>query len=167
VANYREAYGLFACSGILFNHESPLRPERFVTQKIVRAACRIARGSPERLPLGAIDISRDWGFAPEYVDAMWRMMQLGHAEDLVIATGVTHSLSEFVDCAFRANGLDWREHVDSNPLLMRPTDVRVSRANPSKAAALLGWHARTTMPEVVRQMVSAEHARIAGLAPNN
>jgi GDPmannose 4,6-dehydratase len=166
VANYREAYGLFACSGILFNHESPLRPERFVTQKIVRAACRIARGSEERLQLGAINVSRDWGYAPEYVDAMWRMMQLERAEDIVIATGVTHPLGDFVEMAFAANELDWRSHVDSNPSLLRPTDVLVSRANPAKAAALLGWRATTTMPDLVRHMVSSEHRRLDALAPN-
>jgi GDPmannose 4,6-dehydratase len=166
VANYREAYGLYACSGILFNHESPLRPERFVTQKIVRGACRIARGSAERLQLGAINVSRDWGSAPEYVDAMWRMMQLDRAEDIVIATGITHPLSEFVECAFRANGLEWTEHVDSNPSLLRPTDVVVSRANPAKAAALLDWRAQTTMPELAELMVAAEHRRLDGLASN-
>src|SRR3989338_4660300 len=110
VANYREAYGLYACSGILFNHESPLRPERFVTQKIVRAACRIAAGGNERLQLGNIDIQRVWGWAPEYVDGMWRMMQLDEAQDFVIATGETHPLAAFVDEAFTVAGLNWQEH---------------------------------------------------------
>lgn len=159
VANYREAYGLFACSGILFNHESPLRPERFVTQKIVRAACRIANGSGERLQLGNIEIERDWGWAPEYVDAMWRMMQHDQPMDFVIATGETHPLASFVGEVFNASGLDWREHVDSNPALLRPTDLRVSRADTSRAHRELGWSAQTRMREVARQMVEAERQR--------
>ena len=156
VANYREAYGLFACSGILFNHESPLRPERFVTQKIVRAACRIAMGSKERLQLGNIDIQRDWGWAPEYVDAMWRMMQQSAAQDFVIATGETRPLADFVNEAFSATGLDWRDHVDSNPELMRPTDLRASHADTWKAMTILGWRATTKMAEVARLMVAAQ-----------
>lgn len=163
VANYRDAYGLFACSGILFNHESPLRPERFVTQKIVRAACRIAAGSGERLQLGNLDIHRDWGWAPEYVDAMYRMMQIESAQDFVIATGQTHALKEFVAAAFEALDLDWNAHVDVNPGLMRPTDLRFNRANPGRAATRLGWRADKTMREVVAAMVqkvthpSSEH----------
>jgi GDPmannose 4,6-dehydratase len=156
VANYREAYGLFACSGILFNHESPLRPERFVTQKIVRAACRIRSGSNERLRLGNLDIHRDWGWAPEYVDAMAQMLQQEAPQDYVIATGVTHSLQDFVEETFQALQLDWRDHVESDPTLMRPTDLRVSRADPSLAASKLGWRARTNMRDVVRSMVEAE-----------
>jgi GDPmannose 4,6-dehydratase len=156
VANYREAYGLYACSGILFNHESPLRAERFVTQKIVRAACRIAAGSRERLQLGNLDIHRDWGWAPEYVDAMWRMMQQPEPRDFVIATGRTHSLEEFVEAAFSEVGQDWRSHVDSNPVLMRPTDLRFGRANLALAQAELGWRASVDMKEVVRRMVRAE-----------
>lgn len=161
VANYRESYGLFACSGILFNHESPLRPERFVTQKIVRAACAIARGSKERLQLGNMDVQRDWGWAPEYVEAMWRMMQLDQAQDFVIATGETHSLSEFVACVFAAAGLDWQAHVDQDQdaALMRPTDLRISRADAARARSRLGWQATTSMAEVARRMVEAELAR--------
>ncbi|MCB0969677.1 MAG: GDP-mannose 4,6-dehydratase, partial [Ilumatobacter sp.] len=113
VANYRESYGLFACSGINFNHESPLRHARFVTRKIVAAACRIADGSGERLKLGNIDVARDWGWAPEYVEAMWRMLQHERAEDFIVATGQTRKLEDFVAGAFAAVGLDWREHVDS------------------------------------------------------
>ena len=153
VVNYREAYGLFACSGILFNHESPLRPERFVTQKIVRAACRIAAGSEERLQLGNLDIHRDWGWAPEYVDAMSRMLQQEVARDYVIATGATHPLENFVAEAFRALVLDWRDHVTSDPALMRPTDLRVSRADPSLAASMLNWRANTDMSQVVHKMI--------------
>ena len=153
VANYREAYGLFACSGILFNHESHLRPERFVTQKIVRAACRVAAGSAERLLLGNLDIQRDWGWAPEYVDAMWRMLQPAKPSDLVIATGETRPLKDFVHQAFAAVGLAWQDHVDIDPSLLRPADIRISRANPAQAAQQLGWTATTCMGGVVQQMV--------------
>jgi len=158
VANYREAYGLFACSGILFNHESPLRPERFVTQKIVRAACRIANGRRERLKLGRLDIERDWGWAPEYVEAMWRMLQQSQPYDFVIATGETHSLEDFVAAAFNAVNLDWREHVDIDQALMRPTDLEISCADPSLAESRLGWSAQTNMQRVVRKMVEAGRA---------
>lgn len=161
VANYREAYGLFACSGILFNHESPLRPERFVTQKIVRAVCRIAAGSKERLTLGRLDIQRDWGWAPEYIEAMSKMLQQPQPEDFVIATGETNSLRDFVETAFATVNLDWHDHVDSDPVLMRPTDLAVSRADPSHAATRLGWKAQTHMREVVRKMADSEQARAA------
>ena len=155
VSNYREAYGLHACSGILFNHESPLRPERFVTQKIIRAAQRIAGGSGEKLTLGNLSIRRDWGWAPEYVDAMWRMLQLDTPEDFVIATGQSHSLEEFVAQTFSIIDLDWRNHVISDPTLFRPTDIETSRADPSRATSVLGWTARCRMPELVRRMMSA------------
>lgn len=155
VANYREAYGLFACSGILFNHESPLRPERFVTQKIVRAAARIADGSSERLRLGDLLIERDWGWAPEYIEAMWAMLQAERAEDFVIATGQTVSLEDFVSEAFASVGLDWRNHVDIDPQLFRPSELRVSRADPSRAERVLGWRARSSAADVVRKMVVA------------
>lgn len=161
VANYREAYGLFACSGILFNHESPLRPERFVTQKIVRAACRIAGGSGERLELGNLDIHRDWGWAPEYVEAMALMLQQPAPRDFVIATGTTHSLEQFVATAFAAVALDWREHVDSNAALRRPTDLRFGRANPARAGRDLAWRATVEMAEVVRRMLAAEQRTLA------
>lgn len=160
VANYREAYGLFACSGILFNHESPLRPERFVTQKIVRAACRIATGSNERLKLGDIEIKRDWGFAPEYVDAMSLMLQQETAQDFVIATGETYSLSAFLNEAFKSQGLHWKDHVEFDPALARPTDLRVSCADPSHAEKILGWRASSNMSDVVRIMVDAEKAKL-------
>ena len=158
VANYREAYGLHACSGILFNHESPLRPERFVTQKIVRAAQRIAAGSTERLVLGNLRIRRDWGWAPEYVEAMWRMLQMDVAEDIVIATGHSHALEEFVAQAFAIAGRDWRDHVDSDPTLFRPTDIETSSADPSRAADVLGWTARCRMPEVVQHMMATDES---------
>lgn len=160
VANYREAYGLSACSGILFNHESPLRHERFVTQKIVRAAQRIVAGSGEQLLLGNLGIRRDWGWAPEYVDAMWRMLQQNQFEDFVIATGHSYSLEEFVAQSFAIVGLDWRNHVRSDPALFRPTDIETSKADPSRAAEVLGWRAASRMPDVVnRMMTSALTAR--------
>lgn len=152
VTNYREAYGLFACTGILFNHESPLRPERFVTQKIIRAAERIAHGSREPLRLGRLDIMRDWGWAPEYVEAMWLMLQQDNPDDYVVATGHSHTLEEFVGEAFRVHGLDWHDHVSQDPSLFRPTDILISRADPAKAAAKLGWRSRTGMADVVRGM---------------
>ena len=156
VANYREAYGLFACSGILFNHESPLRPERFVTRKIVAAAARIARGSAERLLLGNMEVSRDWGWAPEYVEAMWRMLQAERPDDYVIATGETRSLRDFVAAAFAAAGLDWQAHVEVDPALLRPSDVSANFADPGKAERQLGWRAQARMDEVVRRLVAAE-----------
>jgi GDPmannose 4,6-dehydratase len=153
VSNYREAYGLFACNGILFNHESPLRPERFVTQKIVYAAHRISRGSKERLALGRLDIVRDWGWAPEYVDAMWRMMQEDKSDDYIIATGEANSLQDFVAEAFAVAGLNWKEHVDSDRTLFRPTDISWSQGNPEKAARQLGWSATVRMREMAARMM--------------
>ncbi len=157
VANYREAYGLFACSGILFNHESSLRPERFVTQKIVQGARRIASGERrEKLRLGNLDIERDWGWAPEFVEAMAMMLRLSEPDDFVIATGETRPLRDFVARAFAAFGLDWSEHVESDPALMRPTDLAIGRANPGKALHQLGWRARRRMDDVVRAMAAGE-----------
>ena len=153
VVNYREAYNLFACNGILFNHESCLRPERFVTQKIVLTAHRIANGSDEKLELGRLDISRDWGWAPEYVEAMWLMLQKKSSEDFVIATGQTHSLEEFVEEVFTQLGLNWQNHVEINNALMRPTDIAISKADPSKAMQKLNWKAKYKMPEVVQMMI--------------
>ncbi len=159
VANYREAYSINACSGILFNHESPLRPERFVTQKIVRAVVRIADGSDERLKLGRLDVQRDWGWAPEYVQAMWKMLQRDQLEDFIVATGKTHSLKDFVETAFSVVGLDWERYVDIDNALMRPTDIDRSSADPSLAKEKLGWNASITMEEVVKLMVHAEQER--------
>jgi GDPmannose 4,6-dehydratase len=155
VDNYREAYGLHACSGILFNHESPLRPSRFVTQKIIGAAWRIANGSTERLQLGRLDIARDWGWAPEYVVAMHRMLQQDTPSDYVIATGHTHTLEQFVETAFCELGLDWRAHVEQRQELMRPNELTVSRADPSLAAAHLQWQATSSMAQVVSKMIDA------------
>jgi len=152
--NYREAYSLHACNGILFNHESELRPERYVTQKIVSAAKRIAAGSGETLRLGRLDIARDWGWAPEYVEAMWLMLQQDQPQDFVIATGHTFTLEEFVAAAFEHFSLDWRRHVVQDEKLFRPTDIQVSRANPAKAKAVLGWEARLSGADVVRSMLA-------------
>lgn len=159
VANYREAYSIFCCSGILFNHESIFRPERFVTKKITNTVARIAQGSKERLILGNLDIYRDWGWAPEYVEAMWLMLQQEKADDFVIATGHTYSLSEFVDEAFRSCGLDWHDHVELSPQFCRPTDIRVGSANPKRASERLGWIAKNDMKDVVRMMVNASFSK--------
>ncbi|MBU0689939.1 MAG: GDP-mannose 4,6-dehydratase [Gammaproteobacteria bacterium] len=156
VANFREAYGIHACSGILFNHESPLRHPRFVTRKVVSAACRIAAGSSEKLALGNISIVRDWGWAPEYVEAMWRMMQLDQPEDFVVATGTSHSLQEFVACVFDCCSLDWQQHVVVDETYLRPTDISANRANPGKIYTKLNWKAVSGMQEVARMMVAAE-----------
>jgi GDPmannose 4,6-dehydratase len=158
VTNYREAYGLFACNGILFNHESPLRPLRFVTRKIVAAACGIAEGSSEKLTLGRLDIVRDWGWAPEYVEAMWRMLQAETADDYVIATGHSSSLADFVSLAFECVGLDWRDFVVSDPSLFRPLDITHSAGDPSKADRLLNWKATAQVRDVVSNLVSAQSA---------
>ncbi|MBD2593313.1 GDP-mannose 4,6-dehydratase [Nostoc sp. MBR 210] len=153
VANYREAYGLFACSGILYNHESPLRPERFVTQKIISGACRIAKGEQNHLYLGNISVQRDWGWAPEYVEAMYLMLQQNEPDDYVIATGKTSKLEDFVAEAFACLGLDWQEYVTTDGSLLRPTDIVIGRGNPVKAEEKLGWQAQYTMKDVVRMMI--------------
>ena len=158
VANYRESYGIFACNGILFNHESPLRPTRFVTSKIVKSACAIKHGDAAKLSLGNIDISRDWGSAREYVEAMWKMVQASDPGDFVIATGETRSLAEFLAVAFGTVGLDWRDHVEYREDLARPSDIRFSSANPQKAADKLDWNAKIKMGDVVREMIAAELA---------
>jgi GDPmannose 4,6-dehydratase len=155
VANYREAYQLQASTGILFNHESPLRPERFVTQKIVAAACRIAQGSTEMLTLGNIEIARDWGWAPDYVEAMWFMLQQESPDDYVIATGQTHKLRDFIRVVFETVGLNWEDHVRIDESFFRPTDIAEGYANPAKALKKLGWQAKYTMHEVARRMVEA------------
>ena len=155
VANYREAYRMHACTGILFNHESPLRPERFVTQKIVRGAARIAAGHAGKLTLGNLDIHRDWGWAPEYVDAMWRMLQQEEPTDLVIATGRSVSLEYFVAAAFSAFGLDWREHVQQDRALLRPSDIKYGAADTALAKRRLGWAATMDVDRVVAEMCRA------------
>src|SRR5439155_9525446 len=137
--NYREAYGLFAANGILFNHESPLRPDRFVTRKIVSAACNIKAGRQKTLRLGNLDVQRDWGWAPDYVEAMWRMLQHSVADDFVVATGMAHSLKDFVAMAFSESGLDWRNHIEIDEQLFRPSDIMCSRGDAAKARLQLGW----------------------------
>jgi GDPmannose 4,6-dehydratase len=158
VVNYREAYDLFACSGLLFNHESPLRGSRFVTRKIVRAAGRIAAGSAEKLLLGNIEVERDWGWAQEYVEAMWLMLQQEAPGDYVIATGVKSSLKDFVKEAFLCVGLDWNDHVCIDASLLRPADIAYSVGNPDRAFQDMGWKAQYHMKDVVRKMVEAELA---------
>lgn len=167
VTNYREAYELFACTGILFNHESPLRGRRFVTRKIIASACRIASGRTEILYLGNLDIQRDWGWAPEYVEAMWRMLQQQKPDDFVIATGETRSLQDFVSAAFNGVGLDWREHTKFDSNLFRPTDLAVGRANPAKAKVQLGWTATKKMEDVVRAMIEDEMAAMKAESSNH
>jgi GDPmannose 4,6-dehydratase len=153
VANYREAYGIFASTGILFNHESPLRPERYVTKKIVAAACRIANGSTEKLLLGNIEIARDWGWAPEYVEAMWMMLQMDSADDYIIATGKTVKLKDFIQMVFEYFGLDWSNYVEIDDNLLRPTDIMGNYANPKKANLELKWKAKYTVKDVVKFMI--------------
>jgi GDPmannose 4,6-dehydratase len=159
VRNYREAYGIFAATGILFNHESPLRPQRFVTSKIVSTAVRIARGSGEKLTLGKMDITRDWGWAPDYVDAMWRILQHREPDDFVIATGEGHSLEEFVSETFEAVGLDWRKYVSSDAAFFRPSDIDWSVGDPRKAELQLGWQAKVKFREMIQALVAAEQAK--------
>lgn len=156
VASYREAYGIHACSGFLFNHESPLRPERFVTQKIVQAAHRISLGTQQSLRLGNLSIERDWGWAPEYVTAMWLMLQQRDPDDFIIATGASIKLEEFVAIVFEAFGLDWKSHVVIDETLFRSADQRLSRADPSKAARLLPWRAKTMPREVALRLARGQ-----------
>jgi len=160
-ASYRAAYGLYCCSGILFNHESPLRPERFVTRKILRTAMAISQGSSVRLELGNLDVWRDWGFAGDYVDAMWRMLQLDEPEDFVIATGTAHSLADFVERIFTRFGLDWRDHVVSDSALRRPTDIEYACGDPAQAKQVLDWSATTDFDALVDLLVESELAEPA------
>lgn len=154
VNNYRESYNLWVCTGILFNHESPLRPARFVTQKIISTARRIAAGSGEKLVLGRLDISRDWGWAPEYVEAMWLMLQQPYPKDFVIATGESNTLENFVAKSFSLLGLDWHYYVLQDEQFMRPTDLLCGSANPRKAESELGWKAKLKMQDVIELMMS-------------
>ena len=156
VRNYREAHKMYSANGILFNHESELRPARFVTQKVVQAAYRISCGSTEKLTLGNLSISRDWGWAPEYVEAMWRILQAEHADDFVIATGETNSLKDFVDHCFASFGLDWTKHVQLDDQLMRPNEIAWSQGCPEKALRTLGWQANKKMRDVVKILCDAQ-----------
>ena len=154
--NYRESYGMFACNGILFNHESPRRGETFVTRKITRAAARIKAGLQEKLYLGNLDAQRDWGYAKEYVEAMWLMLQQDQPDDYVIATGETHSVREFLGEAFSYVGLDWHELVEIDPKYFRPAEVDLLIGDASKAKRKLGWEAKTRFKDLVRLMVDAD-----------
>ncbi|MCX6000187.1 MAG: GDP-mannose 4,6-dehydratase, partial [Chloroflexi bacterium] len=162
--NYREAYGLFAANGILFNHESPRRGETFVTRKITRAIAQILAGKQRFLYLGNLDAKRDWGYAPEYVQAMWIMLQQETPDDYVIGTGETHSVNEFLVEAFGYAGLDWHEHVKIDPRYFRPLEVESLIADASKAKHELGWEPKVTFRQLVRVMVDAD-VTAAGLKP--
>jgi GDPmannose 4,6-dehydratase len=159
--NYREAYGMFATNGILFNHESPRRGETFVTRKITRAVARIRAGIDRDLYLGNLDAVRDWGFAKEYVEAMWLMLQADEPSDYVIATGTAYTVRDFIGFAFEHAGLDWEEHVRFDDRYLRPAEVDALVGDPSKAAKVLGWTARTHAPELARIMVDADCALVA------
>lgn len=156
VRTYRESYGLHASTGILFNHESRRRPSHFVTRKIVDAAKRIAAGSNEKLVLGDISIARDWGYAPEYVDAMWRILQCAQARDWVIATGDHHTLQDFVRLTFERLDLDWRASVTSDPGLRRPNEIQTTCGNPQQAYTELGWRATVRLPELIQRLLADE-----------
>ena len=156
INSYRESYGLYACTGILFNHESPLRPERFVTQKIIAGAAKIKTGELSKLQLGNLDISRDWGWAPEYVQAMWLMMQLDKPDDFVIATGRQESLKYFVSKAFEYFDLDWQKYVEIEPSFFRPNEIVSSVGNPQKAIEVLGWSKPTDVDGVIKMMCAAQ-----------
>ncbi|MBI5645335.1 MAG: GDP-mannose 4,6-dehydratase [Ignavibacteriae bacterium] len=161
--NYREAYGLKAASGILYNHESPRRGFEFVTRKITGTVARIKAGKTRELRLGNLDAKRDWGYAKEYVEAMWLILQQDEPRDYVIATGEAHSVREFVDAAFSHVGLDYRDYVTTDPLYYRPAEVDILLGDPSRAHADLGWKAQTTYADLVRLMVDADLAAIAGM----
>jgi len=159
VRNYRDAHNIFAANGILFNHESDLRPTRFVTQKIVQGAYRIACGSKVKLVLGDLSIARDWGWTPEYVGAMWRILQAETADDFVIATGETNTLQEFVAQTFAVFGLDWTQHVQQSSQFKRPNEISWSQGNPEKAQRILGWRAEMKMGDVVKALCAAHVGR--------
>jgi GDPmannose 4,6-dehydratase len=162
--NYRDGYNLFAVSGILFNHESPRRSETFVTRKVSRGVAMILSGKNKYIFLGNLDPVRDWGFAPEYVEMMWKMLQRDEPDDFVIGVGESHSIKEFLDEAFSYVGLDWREHVKIDPKYFRPTEVEALRADSSKAREALGWEPKVSFRDLVRIMVDADMRRM-GLEP--
>ncbi|MBO9521822.1 MAG: GDP-mannose 4,6-dehydratase [Nocardioidaceae bacterium] len=164
--NYREAYGLFAVSGILFNHESPRRGENFVTRKITKAVAAIEAGIQEHVELGNLDAVRDWGFAPEYVEGMWRMLQADEPDDYVLATGEGHTVREFCEAAFAHAGLEWRDHVKYNDSFERPSEVDALIGDSSKAEQALGWKARTTALDLARLMVDADREDVGRFLDN-
>ncbi len=164
--NYRESYDLFACNGILFNHESPRRGETFVTRKITRALARIVAGQQKKLYLGNLDAKRDWGYAKDYVQAMWLMLQQEQPDDYVIATGETHSIREFLDVAFRYVNLDWQDYVEFDERYLRPTEVELLIGDPAKAKQALGWEPSVTFEQLVNLMVEAD-LKALGLVPLN
>lgn len=159
--NYRESYKLFACNGILFNHESERRGETFVTRKITKAAARIKLGLQDKLFLGNLSAKRDWGYAPEYVEGMWLMMQQEKPDDYILATGRTYSIRDFLDEAFGALDLQWRKHVEIDPKYYRPAEVDLLVGDPTKAKTELGWEAKTMMPELARLMVRSDYELLA------
>jgi GDPmannose 4,6-dehydratase len=158
--NYREAYGMFACNGILFNHESPRRGETFVTRKITRALARIKAGLQDKVYLGNLEAKRDWGYAPDYAEAMWMMLQAPEPEDYVVATGETHSVREFLETAFTHAGLDWEPHVEIDKRYFRPAEVDVLLGDASKAREKLGWEPKTRFDALVRLMVDADMSEL-------
>jgi GDPmannose 4,6-dehydratase len=158
--NYREAYGVFASNGILFNHESPRRGETFVTRKVTRAVARIRAGLQDKLYLGNLDARRDWGYAPDYVEAMWLMLQADQPGDYVIATGEAHTVRDFVEAAFQQVGLEWEQFVEIDPRYFRPAEVDMLLGDPTKAADELGWEAKVKFDELVRLMVEADVAAL-------
>jgi GDPmannose 4,6-dehydratase len=164
--NYRESYGLFAVSGILFNHESPRRGKEFVTRKISDGVARIVHGQARELALGNLNAQRDWGFAGDYVEAMWRMLQQSEPGDYVVATGEAHSVREFAALAFARAGLDWREFVREDPLLHRPAEVDELVGDASKARAVLEWRPSVSFQDLVDMMVDADTAMLAPMAPS-
>ncbi len=158
--NYRESYGIFACSGILFNHESPLRGKEFVTRKISDAVARIKLGVQKKLPLGNLEAKRDWGFAGDYVKAMWMMLQQDEPDDYVVASEQQHSVKQFVELAFDHVGLDWQDHVEIDSTLLRPAEVNTLRGDATKARRVLGWQPTVDFPALVRMMVDADLQRV-------
>ena len=159
--NYRESFDMFACSGILFNHESPRRGVEFVTRKITHGVACIKHGLMDKLPLGNLDAKRDWGFAGDYVEGMWRMLQQDSPDDFVLATGETHTVQEFVELAFARAGLDWKQHVFQDPRFLRPAEVDLLLGSPAKAEAKLGWKRKVTFPDLVNMMVDSDLAFVA------
>jgi GDPmannose 4,6-dehydratase len=164
--NYKESYGMFCCSGILFNHESPRRGLEFVTRKVTNAAARIKLGLQKQLKIGNLDARRDWGFAGDYVEAMWLMLQQDDPDDYVIATGISHSVKDLIQIAFDHLGLDWVKYVESDIKLFRPAEVDFLLGNPAKAKSKLGWEAKVTFEELMKMMVDEDYRRLTSKNPN-